>query len=54
MISGREMMTCTGNRACAVKSLTFSSMVLSNVVQSFFFICTINIDYAIDIMFTVA
>ena len=32
MITGRETMTCTGN--CAMKSVTFSLMVLSNVVQS--------------------
>ena len=29
-------MTCTGNRVCATKLVTFALMVLSNVVQSYF------------------
>ena len=41
MISGRETMTCAGIRACAMKSMTFSLMVLLNVVQSHFFNCKI-------------
>ena len=47
MISGREKMTRTGNRACAMKSVTFSLMVK-------FFLEIYNIlcmDYAVDIMF---
>ena len=47
MISGREKMTCVGlvtNRACAMKSMTFSLMVLLNVVQvSEFFLEVYNI-----------
>ena len=35
MTSGCEMMTCTGNRACAMKPVTFSLMVLLNVVQCY-------------------
>ena len=50
MISGRETMTCTGNPACVMKSVTFSLMVLLNVVQSYFFKCTICMDYAMDNM----
>ena len=50
MISGLETMTCTGNPACVMKSVTFSLMVLLNVVQSYFFKCTICMDYAMDIM----
>ena len=46
MISGREKMTCTGNRACAMKSV-----VLLNVVQNSFLKSTIYMDYAVDIMF---
>ena len=45
MISGRE----TVNGAFAMKSVTFSLMVLLNVVQSSFFKCTIYMDYAMDI-----
>ena len=41
MISGRETMTCAGIRACAMKSMTFSLMVLLNVVQSHLFNCKI-------------
>ena len=44
-------MTCTGNRGCAMKSVTFSLMVLLNVVKSSFFKCTIHMDYAVGIMF---
>ena len=51
MISGREKMTCIGNRACAMKTVTFSLMVLLNVVQSSFLKSTICMDYAVDIMF---
>ena len=50
MVSGRETMTCTGNRDCAMKSVTFTLMVLLNVVQSSFFICTIYMEYAMDII----
>ena len=32
MISERETITCTGNRACAMKAVTFSLMVLFDVV----------------------
>ena len=49
MISGRETMTCTANCACAMKSVTFSLVVLLNVVQSSFFKCTVYMDYAINI-----
>ena len=44
-------MTCTGNQACAMKSVTFSLLVLLNVMQSSFFECTIYIDYVMDIIF---
>ena len=45
MISGLEKMTCTGNRACAMKTVMFSLMVLLNVVQSSFLKYTIYMDY---------
>ena len=51
VIYGREKMTCTGNHACAMKSVTFSLMVLLNIVQSSFLKSTIYMDYAVDIMF---
>ena len=51
MIGGRAMMTCTGNRVCAMKAVTFSLMVLLNVVQRSFIKCTIYMDNAMDIMF---
>ena len=35
MISGSKTMTCTGNHACSMKSVTFSFMLLLSVVQSF-------------------
>ena len=47
MISGCEKMTCTGT--CAMKSVTFSLMVLLNFVQSSFFTCIIDMDYAMGI-----
>ena len=50
MISGRETMIYTGNRACARKSEMFSLMVLLNVVQRSFFKCAIYMDYAMAIM----
>ena len=48
MISGHELMACTGNLACAMKSETFSLMVLLNVVQSSFFKSAVYMDYAMD------
>ena len=51
MISGREKMTCTGNRAFAMKSVTLSLMVLLNGVQSSFLKSTVYMDNAVDIMF---
>ena len=42
VISGREKMTCTCNRACAMKSVKFKSSFLKS---------TIYMDYAVDIMF---
>ena len=41
MISGRETMTCIGNRACAMKSMAFLLVVPLNVDQSSFFNYTI-------------
>ena len=50
-ISGHETITCTGNCAYAMKSVSFSLMVLLNVVQSSFLKCAIFMDYTMDIMF---
>ena len=44
MISGCETMTCTGNRACAMKPVTFSLMVLLNVVQCYFRMYNIHVN----------
>ena len=46
-ISGREKMTFTGNSACAMKSVTFSLMVLLNVVQSSFLLFHITYYFSI-------
>ena len=51
VISGRESMTCTGTRACAMKSVTFSLMVHLNFVQRSFFKCTIYMDYTVYFMY---
>ena len=51
VIRGPETMTCTGKRTCAMKSVTFSLIVLLNVVQRSFIKCTIYMDYAMGIMF---
>ena len=49
MISDRERITCTGSCACTMKSVTFSLVVLLNIVQSSFFKSTIYMDYAMNI-----
>ena len=41
VISVRETMTCMGNCACAMKSVTFSLILHLNVVQNSFFKCTL-------------
>ena len=51
MISGREQTNCTGNSACAAKSVRYSLKVLLNVVQKSLVKCTIYMDYALDFMY---
>ena len=51
MISGREKMAYTGNRACAMKSVTISLMVLLNVFAKFFLQIYTIMDDAMGIVF---